>query len=297
MAEMIPISRIERYPETQPRASPNLSIVSEYAAAMSAGAVFPPVDVYNINDRYVLVDGNHRMEAASRVHLLSISCEIHDGTMRDAILFAVNANAKHGLRRTSKDKRRAVERVLADPEWAKWNDTKIAKICNVGHSLVSKIRNETSFHDGKMPEERIVERGQKTFAMKTTQIGKKRETERSVSEKGLQHQSTAIVTSVDMTPVQAQSSQDLESVQHRPLEAAAEPVLADLPQPALTREQQERIAGEFIKACLSPERTKALDELIEAGNCHSHLAAVEYLIDLELKKSRRGLKCDGIVLF
>lgn len=39
---------------------------------------------------------------------------------REAILFIVGANASHGLRRTNADKRRTVERLLADEEWRGW---------------------------------------------------------------------------------------------------------------------------------------------------------------------------------
>ena len=40
------------------------------------------------------------------------------GTQRDAILWSISANATHGLRRTNEDKRRAVTRLLQDPECA-----------------------------------------------------------------------------------------------------------------------------------------------------------------------------------
>jgi len=57
------------------------------------------------------------------------------------------------LRRTQADKRRAVERLLADPEWARWSDRKVAEIAKVDHKTVGKIRRELS---GEIPTGKLV---------------------------------------------------------------------------------------------------------------------------------------------
>ena len=59
-----------------------------------------------------------------------------------AILHGAGSNAVHGLRRTQADKRRAVERLLKDPEWARWSDRKIAEVARVDHKTVGAIRRE-----------------------------------------------------------------------------------------------------------------------------------------------------------
>jgi hypothetical protein len=46
------------------------------------------------------------------------------------------------LRRTQADKRRAVERLLKDPEWAQWSDRKIAEAAKIDHKTVGAIRRE-----------------------------------------------------------------------------------------------------------------------------------------------------------
>jgi hypothetical protein len=46
---------------------------------------------------------------------------------RGPLLHAVGANARHGLRRTNADKRRAVELLLADAEWAAKSSNWIAQ--------------------------------------------------------------------------------------------------------------------------------------------------------------------------
>ena len=65
---------------------------------------------------------------------------MRQGTLRDAILFSVSANASHGLRRTNEDKRRAVLTLLNDPTWVQWSDREIARHCRVGADLVGKMR-------------------------------------------------------------------------------------------------------------------------------------------------------------
>jgi ParB/Sulfiredoxin domain len=118
--------------------------VDEYATEMLDGAKFPPVIVFYDGSDYWLADGFHRLAAATKINLEVIDACVREGTARDAILFGVGANASHGLRRSHADKRRAVERVLIDPEWARWSDRKIAEATRVDHKTVAKIRRELS---------------------------------------------------------------------------------------------------------------------------------------------------------
>jgi hypothetical protein len=71
-----------------------------------------------------------------------VRVEVWPGTLRDAILFAAGANDRHGLRRSREDKRRAVETLLADAEWAAWSDREIARRCAVSHPLVAAVRKD-----------------------------------------------------------------------------------------------------------------------------------------------------------
>ncbi|MEI7638052.1 MAG: ParB N-terminal domain-containing protein [Syntrophus sp. (in: bacteria)] len=198
MEEWIPISQIDRPPETQPRTAMDMLVIAEYAEVMKAGTTFPPADVFKVEDRYVLVDGFHRIEAAVQAQIDTYLCEVHEGTMRDAFLFASGVNAAHGLRRTPEDKHRAVERLLADAEWSQWNDSTIAEKCRVSHSFVSKVR-QISFHGGKIPDERKVKRGTKTYTMSTAKIGKQKTAKKPVSKEhaSLPESSSPIANVVD----------------------------------------------------------------------------------------------------
>ena len=54
---------------TQPRARINEKVVAAYAAAMKAGAQFPPVTVFLDGADRWLADGFHRIHAARRAGL------------------------------------------------------------------------------------------------------------------------------------------------------------------------------------------------------------------------------------
>ena len=103
---------IRRDQRAQPRVKLDEGVIEEYAAAMRQGASFPPVTVFYDGKDYWLADGYLRFEAAARIGNDSILAEIHQGTLRDATLWAVGANAKHGRRRSEADKKWAARQLL-----------------------------------------------------------------------------------------------------------------------------------------------------------------------------------------
>ena len=87
----------------QARAMMMVGAVDDYAEAMRQGAAFPPIDVFQEGDIYILADGFTRHAAAKRASLTEIGCVVHVGDLRDAKLFAVGANATHGHPRSAAD--------------------------------------------------------------------------------------------------------------------------------------------------------------------------------------------------
>lgn len=168
------IESIRRDGGTQPRVAINQTTVQEYAEDMHSGAVFPPVLVFFDGQEYWLADGFHRVLAAETIGLSEIATEVRQGTRRDAVLFSVGANAKHGLRRTNADKRRAVLTLLQDKEWSQWGDREIARQCGVGNQMVGQTRKSICVNhtDTKPNTERKVQRGGKTYTVNTANIGK-----------------------------------------------------------------------------------------------------------------------------
>jgi len=138
--ERVEVSLIQRDMLLQPRAELHRDWIEDYALDMTAGAVFPPVVLFFDGKRYWLADGFHRIYAAEAAGLESIDADVRIGSRRDALRFALSANASHGHRRTNEDKRRAVDIMVADKEWSKLPDLEIARICLVGDRFVSSRR-------------------------------------------------------------------------------------------------------------------------------------------------------------
>ena len=127
---------------TQSRESISPEVVDQYAEDMQGGNIFPSVIVYYDGTFYYLVDGHHRYHAAMKIGAPSLECTVVDGTLREAVLFSMTVNSKHGLPRSRADKRYCILRMLDDIEYGEYSDNHIAKLCHVGNMLVAAIRAE-----------------------------------------------------------------------------------------------------------------------------------------------------------
>jgi hypothetical protein len=153
----------------------------------------PPVVLFRDNNGvYWLADGGYRYTAACEVFSLegprALLAEVRQGTKRDAILYAAEANAKHGRGLSNDEKRRVVERLLKDHEWSGWPDRAIARHTGTSHVFVGRIRKElelaakqptieaASGNCYQMPAEptRIVtvQRGDSTYEMDVSDRGR-----------------------------------------------------------------------------------------------------------------------------
>ena len=139
---MIELSKIRIDGGTQTREKLNQATVKEYIEAINAGATFPPVTLFFDGSAYWLADGFHRYFAAKKAGKKQIHEDITPGTQRDAVLHSLGANTAHGLPRSNKDKQRAVETLLNDPEWSNWSNREIAEKCVVSHSYVNTLREK-----------------------------------------------------------------------------------------------------------------------------------------------------------
>jgi hypothetical protein len=155
---------------TQSRVEINNEAVADYAEAVKVGIEFPPIVVFHDGADLWLADGFHRFHAHKQAGKASIAAEIHDGTVRDAILHSLGANHSHGLRRTNADKRKAVQTLLLDGEWAQWPETKIADSCGVSRTLVRALIEESHLVE-KQDAVRTVTRAGKTYQQDTSRIG------------------------------------------------------------------------------------------------------------------------------
>lgn len=151
----LPLSHIRTDGGTQLRAACSEATVAEYAEALGAGVVFPPVIAFQDGTDIWLADGFHRHAAHVAAGMADIAVDLRTGDRRAAILFAAGANADHGLRRTQEDKRNAVLMLLRDPEWRDWSDRAIADQVKVSHPTVARIRRDLN---GKLSIDTATER-------------------------------------------------------------------------------------------------------------------------------------------
>lgn len=93
---------------TQIRAAIDQHVVSDYAEAMTAGAVFPPIVLFHDGTQHYLADGFHRFLAAQRNKWRELDADVRPGTRADALWFGLGANKKNGIRLSDVDKRHAV---------------------------------------------------------------------------------------------------------------------------------------------------------------------------------------------
>lgn len=114
--------------------------VTRYTKEMEAGAQFPPILIFRVDDELILADGFHRHSAYQKLGLEKIQAEVRVGTLDDAILAAVKADAHEGLQRTPADKEKGVKALLACERWRAMSDREIAREAGVGYSLVAKLR-------------------------------------------------------------------------------------------------------------------------------------------------------------
>lgn len=178
---------------TQMRAALDEATVAEYVEhfrAHHAWGDFPPIVLFYDGSDYWVGDGFHRLAAYREVWgdtnpSNAVHAVVQPGTRRDAILYAAGANASHGLRRTNADKRRAVEVMLRDDEWAKWSDREIGRRCNVSAPMVADIRRTltVNFYSDDASNERTYTTKHGTPAtMQTANIGASRPAAAASSE-------------------------------------------------------------------------------------------------------------------
>ena len=139
-APSLPLSSIAVDWTINARAAMRRETTLEYAEALKAGAKFPPVTVFFDGTAYWLADGFHRYVAYEIAGIAEIPVEIRLGTPRAATLYSAAANGLHGLRPTKSDKRKAIIRLLEDPEWALWSNQQIATLCGAEPDTVGELR-------------------------------------------------------------------------------------------------------------------------------------------------------------
>lgn len=150
----LPIDVIRIDGETQSRTKIHQDVVDDYAEKMADGAVFPAPVAFFDGKEYWLADGFHRYHATRKNRKASLSCDVINGTVRDARFYSFGANATHGLPPTYEDKVQSANRMLADSEWGQKSDREIGRHCGLSHPTIAKLR--AAMNPAKAKEPRVV---------------------------------------------------------------------------------------------------------------------------------------------
>jgi hypothetical protein len=124
----------------QARAEVDRVVIDDYSEGWKDQEKFPPIRIIVVDGSKYVVDGFLRVMSASNAGVISVPAVVKPGTWDDAVAFAVGANAKHGARRSSADKRKAV--TMAITQWPDRSDRLIAGMVKVSVPLVGSVRSK-----------------------------------------------------------------------------------------------------------------------------------------------------------
>lgn len=132
-------------PSVKAREVVDPDVIEGLQRAYRHGDPVPAPVVFLDGTTYWLSDGFARFEALRSASAPDYQgkalFDVRAGTKRDAILWAIGANrGQHAQRWGIPERRRAVTRLLLDPEWRGWSDRTIALKCGCAHSFVGIMR-------------------------------------------------------------------------------------------------------------------------------------------------------------
>ncbi len=168
---IVRIADIETDAGLQARAAYDEDAIRDYGERYKAKEPMPPIVLFKDSEsRLWPADGRHRIRGCESQGVRLIEAEIRDGERRDALLYACCANQRHGVKRTSADKRRAVKLLLSDKEWSQWADAEIARRCGVSNHLVMEVKDDMPIMENSKIDTKKVERKKggktQTYTMK-----------------------------------------------------------------------------------------------------------------------------------
>jgi len=152
MPQILKINSIVVRTGLQLRDKTSPKIVADYAAAISRGAVFPPILAARIDGVITVIDGFHRMAAHIRANKDSIRAYVIDNvTMSEAMHLAATANLTNGLHLTTKDRMKAARALIDQPEFSKLSLREIGRRVGISHTQVKRLRRELEGKTQKPP--------------------------------------------------------------------------------------------------------------------------------------------------
>lgn len=145
------IDELECTAATQVRKKLSTETINQYTDDLKHGDDFPAIIAWaeKGSERRIVSDGFHRIHAHVNAEIEEIDVDLREGGMHEALMHALGANDRHGLRRNRSDKRNAVEIALKDPEISAMSLRQIGAICGVSYQTVANIRDEIILRDNE----------------------------------------------------------------------------------------------------------------------------------------------------
>jgi hypothetical protein len=171
----IEISAIRTDGGTQARLKLDHNVVKEYAECMKDGDKFPPVTVFYDGSEYWLANGFHRYFATKSNGELEIECEVKQGTLDDAVLYAFSADGRQGLSRSAEDNRNIIIRMIQHPVWGKWSNAEIAKHVGVSKMTVGRVKASLEKDNPAPTKKKYKDKHGNESTIETKNIGKTKE--------------------------------------------------------------------------------------------------------------------------
>jgi hypothetical protein len=137
-------AKIRKDARCQGRLEISMETAEQYRDVIEAGVQMPAAIVFHDGRAYWLADGWTRDLAHELAGRQTMLCDVREGTLRDAILYSVGANLRHGVRPTPEDRQKAARTLLADPEWSSWSDAEIHRRTGCSRAVVARLRAELS---------------------------------------------------------------------------------------------------------------------------------------------------------
>jgi hypothetical protein len=172
------LKQIEIDESMRARVRTSQDVIDEYADDKRAGAEMPPVVVFrDKQSKNWLGDGQHRYCADELLGRKTILAEVREGTQRDAFLYSIESNHKHGLRFSLEDRVHAANTMLKDKEWSQWTDREIARQCRLSPTKVGDLRKAVQTDSQKTGKRKVTTRNGTTYEMDTAAINRKTDEE------------------------------------------------------------------------------------------------------------------------
>lgn len=157
-----------------PRSGLDDELIAQLEEVLNEKGWLPPLTAFQMGGRLVLADGLHRLLAHQRHGSTHVQIERHHGPLREAELFALFANTRHGRRLSREEVRASIRKWLNDDEFKLATNTEIAQLCHCSPPTVAKVRKERE-QVGEIGSQSVrrFRRGGRDVQMNTRNLGRK----------------------------------------------------------------------------------------------------------------------------